>query len=100
LEPVLITLNAGGRSGKHPTGHPAEEFALILEGTVILTLGPEEHVLEPGDTVTILPGELRVWRNDGTLPGRFLLVSAAPRAVSRSRGASRRSRRAVKSSDE
>ena len=76
LEPVQITLNAGGRSGKHPAGHPSEEFALILEGSVTLTLGPEDHVLEAGDSVTILPGELRVWYNHGTVPARFLLVSS------------------------
>ena len=75
LEPVLITLAPGGRSGKHPYGHSAEEFALVLEGEVALRLGPEDHALKAGDTATILPGELRVWCNEGGVPARILLVS-------------------------
>jgi transcriptional regulator with XRE-family HTH domain len=78
LEAVMITLEGGGRSGKHPYGHAAEEFGLVLEGQVRLTLGPEEHTLEEGDTATILPGELRLWRNVGKRPARILLVSARP----------------------
>ena len=86
LEAVMITLQAGGRSGKHPYGHAAEEFGLVLEGQVRLTLGPEEHTLTEGDTATILPGELRLWRNVGKRPARILLVSARPSALkSRSR---------------
>src|SRR5262249_42610633 len=30
LEPVLITLEPGGRSGKHPYPHNSEEFAFVL----------------------------------------------------------------------
>lgn len=76
LEPVLITLEPGGRSGKHPYGHPVEEFGLVLEGKVSLTLGPRVHELGPGDAVTIRPDELRLWQNAGTAPARFLIVSS------------------------
>lgn len=81
LEAVMITLEAGGRSGKHPYGHAAEEFALVVDGQVSLTLGPEDHVLTAGDSATILPGELRLWRNVSKLPTRILLVSAHPFAL-------------------
>jgi quercetin dioxygenase-like cupin family protein len=80
LEPVLITLEPGGRSGKHPYGHSAEEFALVLEGTIVLTLGPEQHTLGPGDSVTIRPKELRLWENHSLSPVRVLVVSALPGA--------------------
>jgi quercetin dioxygenase-like cupin family protein len=76
LEPVLITLEPGGRSGKHPYAHAVEEFGLVLEGKVSLTLGPRQHELGPGDAVTIRPDELRLWRNTGTAPARFLIVSS------------------------
>jgi transcriptional regulator with XRE-family HTH domain len=76
LEPVLITLKAGGRSGKHPYGLPREEFAFVLEGTVTLTLGPERHLLRKGDSATILPGELRMWENNSGRSARLLTVSA------------------------
>jgi transcriptional regulator with XRE-family HTH domain len=76
LEPVLITLDPGGRSGKHPYAHSPEEFAYVLEGEPTLTLGPEEHVLRPGDAVTIRAQELRRWENRGAAVVRVLVVSA------------------------
>lgn len=75
LEPVLISLEPGGRSAKHPTAHAAEEFAFVLDGRPTLTLGPEEHLLAPGDAVTIRPAELRRWENRTTAPVRILIVS-------------------------
>ena len=58
-EPVLISLEGGGWSEKHPYAHNSEEFAFVLEGEPTLTLGPEEHLLAPGDAVTIRAQELR-----------------------------------------
>jgi uncharacterized cupin superfamily protein/DNA-binding XRE family transcriptional regulator len=76
FEPVLITLDPGGRSGKHPYVHATEEFALVLEGEVSLTIGPQEHILQPGDAVTVRAEELRLWQNKGSAPARFLIVSS------------------------
>lgn len=75
LEPMQITLDPGGRSGKHPHTHSSEEFAFVLEGQPTLTLGPEEHVLHPGDAVTIRPQELRRWENRSSSIVRVLIVS-------------------------
>jgi transcriptional regulator with XRE-family HTH domain len=75
LEPVLITLKPGGRSGKHPYPHPREEFAFVVEGALSLTLGPEKHALGTGDAVMILPRELRLWENPYPAPARVLVVS-------------------------
>ena len=76
LEAILITLELGGRSGKHPYPRPYGEFAFVLEGEVSLTLGPEIHLMEPGDAATILPRELRLWVNEGTSTARIVVVSA------------------------
>jgi quercetin dioxygenase-like cupin family protein len=76
MEPVLITLEPGGRSGKHPHPHNTEEFAFVLEGAPTLTLGPEEHLLATGDAVTIRPQELRRWENRSRSLVRILVVSA------------------------
>jgi quercetin dioxygenase-like cupin family protein len=76
MEAMLITLEAGGRSGKHPYPRPHEEFAFVLEGEVSLTLGPETHIMEQGDAVAILRRELRLWVNEGSSPARILVVSA------------------------
>ncbi len=76
LEAILITLRPGGRSGKHPYAHPREEFAFVLQGEVVLTLGPEEHRLRRGDSAKILPGELRLWHNAARAPVRILIVAS------------------------
>jgi transcriptional regulator with XRE-family HTH domain len=75
LEPVLITLAPGGRSGKHPYPHPREEFAFVIDGQVRLTLGPEVHVLSTGDAAMVLPRELRLWENPFPVAARILVVS-------------------------
>jgi quercetin dioxygenase-like cupin family protein len=71
----LITLEPGGRSGKHPTAHPREEFAFVLRGSVELTLGPDTYRLEEGDAATLLRGELRRWTNVGNQDARILIVA-------------------------
>jgi len=76
IEPLLITLEPGGRSGKHPTAQPREEFAFVLEGEVELALGPDTFRLATGDAVTILRGELRRWSNNGAAVARVLVVAA------------------------
>lgn len=75
LEATLVTLGAGGRSGKHPYPDSREEFAVVMQGEVVLTLGPDEHRLRRGDAATILPGELRLWRNEKRQPARFLIIA-------------------------
>jgi transcriptional regulator with XRE-family HTH domain len=74
LEPLLVTLEPGGRSGKHPHTHPREEFAFVLEGVVSLILGGQEHVLRRGDAVTLPASDLRLWENRGDLPSSILFV--------------------------
>jgi transcriptional regulator with XRE-family HTH domain len=78
LEAILIALRPGGRSGKHPYPHPREEFAFVLQGGVILVLGPEEHRLRRGDSATILPGELRLWRNESATTTAKVLIITSP----------------------
>jgi quercetin dioxygenase-like cupin family protein len=93
LEATLVTLRPGGRSGKDPYAHPREEFAFVLQGEVTLTLGPEDHRLRRGDAATILPGELRRWRNEARTPARVLIVaSPVGRSVPPGRRAPRRGR--------
>lgn len=82
LDAVLITLRSGGRSGKHPHPFPRDEFAYVLQGEAVLTLGVEEHRMRRGDAVSILAGESRLWRNSGRAPVRILIVaSPRPRRV-------------------
>lgn len=76
IEPILITLDPRGRTGKHPYSHGTEEFAYVLTGRVTLTLGPEEYVLGAGDAVSIRAQELRLWENRSSRVVRVLVVAA------------------------
>jgi uncharacterized cupin superfamily protein len=76
LEPVLIVMEPGGRSGKFPTAHAGEKFTLVLAGEVTLTLGDEAHELRAGDAITFslaIPHQLE---NIGAAPARVVMVTA------------------------
>ena len=76
LEPVLMTLEPGGRSGSHPHPHLMEEFGYVIEGEVCLALGDERHLLGAGDAATIPANQARFWENVGTISARVLVVAA------------------------
>jgi transcriptional regulator with XRE-family HTH domain len=85
LEPVLLTLAPGGTSGTRPYSSNREEFALVIEGAVVLTLAENErresgpqlrHELRTGDAVTIRAGIARRWQNLSQQPVQILMVSA------------------------
>lgn len=78
LRPLLIKMAPGGRSGKHPVAPRGEEFALVLKGRVSLRLGPDAHLLAAGDSVSLLPGELRLWVNVGRSTCEILIVALEP----------------------
>src|SRR5918994_1033183 len=76
LAPVLVTLEPGGSSGKKAYASAGEEFALVQEGTVELTLDEVTQTLRTGDAVTIRRGVLRRWHNTGEKLARILIVSS------------------------
>lgn len=80
LEPVMLTLAPGGRSGKFPAVPWGEKFALLLEGEVTLTLGEEAHVLRKGDAITFAPVTPHQWENNGAGPAHVVIVMSRARA--------------------
>jgi transcriptional regulator with XRE-family HTH domain len=77
LEPLLITLDPGGRSAHDPCPHAIEEFFFILMGHPTLVLGAEEHQLDPSDAVTIRARDRRRWENRTSSVVKVLCVSAS-----------------------
>lgn len=75
LEAMLVTLEAGGSSGKRPEASTREEFTLVLDGSLELTLDDGQQILEAGDAVTILRGAARRWHNPGDQVARILIVA-------------------------
>jgi transcriptional regulator with XRE-family HTH domain len=74
LEPVMLTMAPGGRSGKYPAAPGGEKFALIFAGEVTLTLGDEVHVLRHGDAITFTPAAEHQWDNTGAGPAQVVIV--------------------------
>jgi transcriptional regulator with XRE-family HTH domain len=75
LEPVMLTMAPGGRSGQYPTTPGRERFALIFAGEVTLTLGDEVHVLQHGDALTFTPATEHQWDNTGAGPAQVVIVT-------------------------
>jgi transcriptional regulator with XRE-family HTH domain len=73
--PLLVTLDPGGSSGSRPFPAPSEEFALVLEGSVVLTTERSEQVLDAGHAATIRAGESRRWHNRSQATARFLIAA-------------------------
>ncbi len=78
LEPVMLVLAAGGRSGARPAGHQGEEFAIVFAGEVLLRLEEAEHRLRVGDSVTLPSETPHQWENVSDSDAHIVLVSLRP----------------------
>jgi XRE family transcriptional regulator, regulator of sulfur utilization len=74
--PLIITLQPGGASGGKHDARQAEQLAVILKGSLELTLEREIHNLKRGDVAGIAAGTRHSWRNRSKRPAQFLLVTA------------------------
>ncbi len=75
MQPLLVTLEPSDAVAKLIT-HSGQEFNLVLEGTVIVTLGDKEFVMNPGDTIYFNPTIPHGQRCGGPEKARFLTVIA------------------------
>ncbi len=76
LEPMVITIQPGGRSGHKPYARRAEQLAVVLKGTVELTLEEDIQDLKRGDAAGIPAGSRHCWRNKSQRPAQILIVTA------------------------
>jgi transcriptional regulator with XRE-family HTH domain/quercetin dioxygenase-like cupin family protein len=67
---LRITYQPGGTSSSSGElmRHSGTEYGYVLRGELILTLGFDEHRLQPGDTVSFDSTTPHGYRNDGTEP--------------------------------
>lgn len=75
LEPLMITIDPQGTSGKKPHSKPEEEFAIVFEGEVLLNLDGREYRMERGDSVLIPSNTPHRWANESTQPVSIVLVT-------------------------
>ena len=72
---IVLTLEPSDAVAKLIT-HSGQEFNLVLEGTVIVTLGDKEFVMNPGDSIYFNPTIPHGQRCGGDVKARFLTVIA------------------------
>ena len=75
MQPLLVTLDPNEEVAKLIT-HPGQEFNMILEGIVIVTLGDKEFTLKPGDSIYFNPTIPHGQRCGSDVKARFLTVIA------------------------
>jgi len=76
FEAVMITIAAGGSSGKRPHAHDGHELAVVFEGRLKLMLGSEAHLLSRGDAITFSSTTPHLWENPGPKSARLVIVSS------------------------
>ena len=75
MQPLLVTLDPNDAVAKLIT-HSGQEFNMVLEGTVIITLGNKDIVMHPGDSIYFNPTIPHGQRCGGAEKARFLTVIA------------------------
>jgi transcriptional regulator with XRE-family HTH domain len=77
FEAMMITIAAGGSSGKRPYAHHGHQFAIVFDGELRLTLGEEVQILARGDGVTFDAATPYRWENVSKKPAQLLMISSA-----------------------
>lgn len=72
MEPMIVTLDPTDESHE-PVTHAGQEFNLVLDGTVAVNLGGNEHILKAGDSIYFNPSIPHSQRAIGTV-SKFLTV--------------------------
>ena len=75
MQPLLVTLDPSDKPAELVT-HVGQEFNLVLEGTVIVTFGDRELVLEKGDSLYFNPTYPHGQKCGGDTPAVFVTVIA------------------------
>jgi len=71
-EPFILTIQPGDPVGEFR--HGGHEFIYMLSGNLAFTVGEEEMVLKPGDSLYFNPTVVHTTRLIGKKPARFLCV--------------------------
>ena len=75
MQPFLVTLDPSDKKADL-VSHKGEEFNLVLEGTVVVTFGDQDIVLEKGDSIYFNPTYPHGQRCGGDVPATFLTMIA------------------------
>lgn len=77
MEPILITLNEGGRSFE-VAPHSGEEFGYVVEGSVTLECDGKKSELKKGETFYLHGRSFHTILNEQKRPAQVLWISTPP----------------------
>ena len=75
MQPLEVILDPSDEPAKL-VNHGGQEFNLVLEGTVIVTIENEDFVLNAGDSIYFNPTLMHGQRCGGDVPAKFVTVIA------------------------
>lgn len=73
MEPMIVSLDPAD-SRPELLRHDGQEFNYVLEGTVAVTLGDREHILEAGDSIYFNPRIPHGQHAVGDRPAKFMTI--------------------------
>lgn len=74
FDALMVTIEPGGSSGKHPSGLGMDQLAVVFSGEITLTLAEETLELDTGDAVLIHARTPHRWQNRQRTAAEVLLV--------------------------
>lgn len=77
LEPILVTLQPGGKTEMYPP-HAGEEYGYVLSGGVTIMLGSRRYKARKGASFHYEASEPHYLLNRGRTPARVLWISTPP----------------------
>ena len=77
MEPVRLTLRAGGISEIYPP-HECEEFGYVLKGTVKISFGGKNHTVKAGESFYFKAGKKHFIENKSSKDAVLIWVSNPP----------------------
>ena len=75
MQPLEVVLDPSDEPAKL-VRHSGQEFNIVLEGTVIVTIEDEEFALNPGDSIYFNPQFLHGQRCGSDIPAKFITIIA------------------------
>ena len=75
LEALMVILEPGGESAKHPAPLMYDQFAIVFSGILELTMKDQTLTLRRGDAVQIPVNTPHRWANHQRRPAQVVLVS-------------------------
>lgn len=77
MEPILITIKKGGAS-EPDLPHDGEEFGLVLQGSIMVSVGKKQVRADKGDTFYFRSSKAHRIENVGDIDAKVVWVSCPP----------------------